>query len=68
MQVKNDLNEKMTIKEIVIKNFNTVSVLEKYNIDYLFNGNISLANVSAKNAISLTQLKSELNKIFNNNK
>ncbi|MBK8947224.1 MAG: DUF542 domain-containing protein [Ignavibacteriae bacterium] len=66
MQVKNDLDEKMTIKEIVIKNFNTASVLDKYNIDYLFNGNISLANVSAKNAISLTQLKSELNEIFNN--
>ncbi len=62
----NEVNEKMTIKEIVIKNFNTTSVLDKYNIDYLFNGNISLAVVSAKNAISLTQLKKELNKILNN--
>ena len=31
----NEVNEKMTIKEIVIKNFNTTSVLDKYNIDYL---------------------------------
>lgn len=62
----NEVNEKMTIKEIVIKNFNTTSVLDKYNIDYLFDGNISLEVVSAKNAISLSYLKKELNKILNN--
>ncbi|MBK9332566.1 MAG: DUF542 domain-containing protein [Ignavibacteria bacterium] len=58
------INRKIT--DIVNRNFNSVDLFEKYNLNYSIHGNSTLAKVCRENKISPEHLMSEIHKLNTN--